>query len=200
MIKKIYFATTNQNKFKEAEKIFFKYGLKLEHLKLKTIEIQSGSLKKIALNSLNQVLSKHRLPVFVEDAGLFIKALNGFPGPYSSYVFKTIGFKGILKLMKNVQNREACFLSVVAFGNRELKPKVFTGKVCGKITLKAKGLSGFGFDPIFQPKNFKKTFAEMDIEEKNRYSHRARAIKKLVNWLKQENFRFKQKSNCMLTV
>jgi XTP/dITP diphosphohydrolase len=188
--KKIYIATTNQNKFKEAEKIFSSYGLKLKHLKFKTVEIQSDSLEKIALNSLNQTLSEYKLPVFVEDAGLFIKALNNFPGPYSSYVFKTIGFKGILRLMKNIKNREAYFLSVIAFGSPNLKPKIFTGKVYGKIALKAKGLSGFGFDPIFQPKNLKKTFAEMSTEEKNKYSHRAKAIKKLVKWLKQEKLVF----------
>ena len=188
MAKKIYFATTNQNKFREAEKIFSFYGLKLEHLKLKTIEIQSESLEEIALNSLNQVLSKCRLPVFVEDSGLFVKALNGFPGPYSSYVFKTVGFEGILRLMKGVKDRNAYFLSVVAFGSPNHKPKIFVGRVYGRIALKAKGLNGFGFDPIFQPGNLKKTFGEMEVKEKNRYSHRAKAIKRLVGWLKKGKY------------
>ena len=181
--KEVYFATTNLHKFKEAEKIFSKYGLNLKHLNFKTAEIQSENLEEIAKNSLNQVLSQHKIPVFVEDAGLFIKVLNGFPGPYSSYVFKTIGLKGILNLLGKTRNREAFFLSVIAFGSPSGEQKIFTGKVLGKITFKIRGLGGFGFDPIFQPKNHKKTFGQMDVEEKNRFSHRAKAVKKLVKWL-----------------
>ena len=121
----------------------------------------------------------------VEDAGLFIEALKGFPGPYSSYVYKTLGVQGILKLMEGVKRREAYFLSAIAYAEPGLEPKVFLGKVEGFIVPEARGSKGFGFDPIFQPKGSEKTFAEMGVEEKNRFSHRAKALSALAEWLKR---------------
>jgi len=186
--KEIFFATSNPHKFREVKSIFSSYNLNLKHLKVKTTEIQSENLEEIAKNSLSQVLSKYNQPIFVEDAGLFVKALKGFPGPYSSYVYKTVGVEGILKLMKNINNRKAFFLSVVVFGKPNTKPKIFTGKVEGEITFNVRGSGGFGFDPIFQPQKLKKTFSEMTLEEKNKYSHRAEAIRKLIKWLLQREF------------
>jgi XTP/dITP diphosphohydrolase len=123
------------------------------------------------------------LPIFVEDAGIFVKALNGFPGPYSSYVYRTLGTKGILKLMSNIKSRGAYFQAIIAFSNPEEQPTCFIGRVKGKISLKERGTSGFGYDPIFEPsKGDGRTFAEMSTEEKNRLSHRAEALRKFAEW------------------
>ena len=84
-------------------------------IRVKAMEIQDENLENIAKASAIDAAKKCGLPVIVEDAGLFIEALNGFPGPYSSYVNKTIGVGGILKLMNNVKDRSAYFLSAVAF-------------------------------------------------------------------------------------
>jgi XTP/dITP diphosphohydrolase len=189
--KVVFFATGNINKFNEARSILSQYGIAVGMLRLKGIEIQSDSLKDIAQASAINAYKRCHLPVFVEDAGLFIDALNGFPGPYAAYVYKTIHNSGILKLMENVQNRHAKFKSVIAYCDREnpCQPTCFFGESCGEITSqerKEQGKSGFGFDPIFQPAGSTKTFAEMTIQEKNGYSHRAMAIKKFAQWYRKQ--------------
>ena len=95
----ILFASSNINKFREAQKILSNFGIKLGFFKCTLEEIQSNSIKKIASQKAIDAYSQCRKPVIVEDDGLFIDSLNGFPGPYSSYVFKTIGNKGILNLV-----------------------------------------------------------------------------------------------------
>ena len=123
----------------------------------------------------------------MEDAGLFIKALSGFPGPYAAYVYKTIHNSGILKLIENSVDRHAEFHSVIAYCDNQTpcEPICFEGEVKGQVTVaerKEQGKSGFGFDPIFQPNGSKETFAEMTIAEKNGYSHRAHAIRQFAEW------------------
>ena len=185
--KLIFFATGNLHKFNEARKILAEYDISVAMLKIKTLEIQSDDIEEIAKASVLNATREVNLPTIVEDAGLFIEALNGFPGPYSSYTYRTIGVHGILKLLKGVKNREAQFRSVVAFydpSNESLK--CFQGIVEGVIARKPKGCSGFGFDPIFEPKEYiGKTFGEMSIEEKNRFSHRAKALRKFAEWYKR---------------
>lgn len=187
----IFFVTNNIHKFNEARKVLAEDGITVGMLKIKTFEIQSDSLEEIAKTSVLQAFKKCHLPIIVEDAGLFIDALNGFPGPYSSYIYRTIGNKGLLKLMKNIKNRKAKFHSVIAYYSSELKsPICFKGKANGEITEKErKGnyKSGFGFDPVFRPTKSKKTFAEMTIVEKNKYSHRAKALRRFSEWYKKSS-------------
>lgn len=186
--KVVFFATNNIHKFNEAREILSHYKIAVGMLRVKTIEIQSESLEEIAQTSVLYAFEKCGLPLIVEDAGLFVDALNGFPGPYSSYVYKTIGNEGLLKLMGNLENRKAKFQSVVAYFSEELKsPICFKGEAHGEITAKVqRGNSGFGFDPIFKPANSEKTFSEMCTIEKNKLSHRARALKSFAKWYKKE--------------
>lgn len=184
-LKELVFATSNRGKFREIAQLASSYGLKVKMAWFKAVEIQHESLKEIARYSLKQALRRFDAPVFVEDAGLFIEVLNGFPGPYSSYVYKTLGVEGVLKLLEGKKNRRAYFLSVIAFGGPDFPVKVFLGKSEGTIAFEARGRSGFGFDPIFQPQGSSRTFAEMGVEGKNRYSHRARAFRRLAEWLKK---------------
>jgi XTP/dITP diphosphohydrolase len=187
--KVIFLATNNINKFNEARKVFAEYKIAVGMLRVKTLEVQSESLEKIAKASVLNAFENCYLPIIVEDAGLFIEALNGFPGPYAAYVYKTIGNKGILKLMSDIENRTAKFKSVIAYHSSELKsPVCFNGEVAGGITEKErKGDSGFGFDPIFEPADGGgKTFAEMTIAEKNKYSHRAEALRKFAAWYREK--------------
>jgi len=178
-----FFVTGNVHKFNEARQVLAEYGISTAMLNLETIEIQDDNLENIARMSAADAAKKSNLPVFVEDAGLFIKALNGFPGPYSSYVYRTVGTKGILKLMENERTNEAYFLSVVSFYNPQetSESKLFKGRVEGRITRQMRGEQGFGFDPIFEPLGGNgKTFAEMTTNEKNKFSHRAQALRKFV--------------------
>jgi XTP/dITP diphosphohydrolase len=181
--KVVFLATSNIHKFNEARLSLSEFKIATAMLKVKTFEIQDNSVGNIAVASALDAVKKCHLPLIVEDAGLFIKALNNFPGPYSSYVFQTIGTSGILKLMKNIDERRAYFHSVVAFCKPKEKPVTFMGKVEGNIVREERGGSDFGFDPIFKPlKGDGKTFAEMEIGEKNRYSHRAEALRKFAKW------------------
>ncbi|MEM3663057.1 MAG: XTP/dITP diphosphatase [Candidatus Jordarchaeales archaeon] len=184
-VKHVLFATSNRHKLQEAEIVFLEYGLSVEQWDVKRLEVQSESLEEIARISLAWLMreANPRCPFFVEDAGLFIEALNGFPGPYSSYVFSKIGNEGVLKLMDGVDNRRAVFVSVVAFTDGK-EMLVFKGQASGFISHAVKGERGFGFDPIFIPEEGDgRSFAELDVREKNKLSHRARALRKLAEWL-----------------
>ena len=187
--KVIFFATGNIHKFSEARSILSGYGIIVGMLRVKALEIQDDSLSEIAKASVIDAFKRCHLPVIVEDAGLFIDALNGFPGPYAAYAYKTIGNKGLLKLMENVNDRKATFQSVIAYcDSYSGAPVCFEGEAAGKITTEERrgnGKSGFGFDPIFQPSGSAKTFAEMTIEEKNGFSHRAKAVRKFAEWYKK---------------
>jgi XTP/dITP diphosphohydrolase len=183
-----FFATGNVNKFNEARSILGPYGIAVGMLCVKGDEIQSDSLKEIAQISAINAYKRSRLPIFVEDAGLFIDALGGFPGPYAAYAHKTIHNSGILRLMENAADRRAKFQSVIAYCDETLcEPECFDGEAIGEITLterRQKGKSAFGFDPIFQPLGSCKSFAEMIIKEKNSFSHRAIAIRRFAEWYK----------------
>ncbi len=181
-----FFVTTNVHKLNEARQVLAEQGLAAAMLRIEAIEVQSDHLEEIAEASVRDAVEKSGLPVLVEDAGLFIEALKGFPGPYSSYVYRTLGTKGILKLMEGIAKRNAYFHSVVVFHSPEqASPQCFHGKVEGELAVKERGNQGFGYDPIFEPRaGTGKTFAEMTTAEKNRFSHRALAIRKFAAWYK----------------
>lgn len=177
------FVTSNQHKFNEVSELARKRGVEIVHYKWRYTEIQADDLEEIARASAREVSAKLGRPCFVEDAGLFVKALNGFPGPYSNYVFRTIGSAGILKLMAGLNDRSAEFRSAVGYCEPGKEPIVFVGKVEGKIADEARGTGGFGFDPIFIAlEGDGRTFAEMSVSEKNLFSHRARAVDRFLNW------------------
>jgi len=180
------FVTGNRHKFEEVGEIAAGHGLKLEMRDLPCKEIQADELEEIARQSAVDACSSLGKPCFVEDAGLFVHALRGFPGPYSSYVFRTIGNDGLLKLMASIGDRRAEFRSAVSYCEPGSKPSVFRGRVKGCIGFEARGSKGFGFDPIFSPdEGDGRTFAEMTITEKNELSHRAQAIKRFLKYYAQ---------------
>ncbi|MBS7623107.1 XTP/dITP diphosphatase [Candidatus Bathyarchaeota archaeon] len=179
---RLVFVTSNRDKVIEAKRILQACGVQFKHLSLRYPEIQDSSLRKIALTSAISVYRRLRQPLFTEDSGLFIEALGGFPGPYSSYVQETIGNIGILRLMEGVRNRSSRFESVVAYVESPRKNQVFTGSVEGRISIEERG-SRWGFDPIFIPSGTDLTFAEMGPEAKQKLSHRAIALGKFASWL-----------------
>jgi XTP/dITP diphosphohydrolase len=186
----IFFATNNVNKFNEARSILSRYEIAVGMLRVKALEIQSASLSEIAQASAIDAFTRCHLPLIVEDAGLFVNALKGFPGPYAAYAYKTIGNAGLLKLMENVEDRKATFQSVIAYYDGHAAPVCFEGEAAGKITTEERrgnGKSGFGFDPIFQPAGSAKTFAEMTVEEKNGFSHRAKAVRNFAEWYQKQS-------------
>ncbi len=184
----VFFATGNIHKFNEARAVLAEQGLTVAMLKMKGVEIQSENLAEIAANSALGAFKECRLPLIVEDAGLFIDTLKGFPGPYAAYVYKTIGNAGLLKLMQNLLNRQAMFRSAIAYCEKDTAVTCFEGETTGIIThtQRRSEQAAFGFDPIFQSDGTNKTFAEMTLAEKNKLSHRAKALQKFAAWYKSK--------------
>lgn len=191
---KLYFITANPKKYEEASEILKEFGINVKHIDYDYAEIQSSkigekSLEEVLLHAMKNELrvleesKKIDAPYFIDDSGLFIEALRGFPGVYSSYVYKTIGNKGILKLMHGKKNRRAEFICGIALNEGKGEIKIFKGVCRGVIANKERGSSGFGYDPIFMPEKSSKTFAE-DKYLKNKLSHRRRAIEKLADYIK----------------
>ncbi len=179
----LYFASSNSNKVEEVRLILSEYPLIIEQINAKGLEIQVDDVEEIAKKSAMQTTQEKKIPVFVEDTGLYIKALEGFPGPYAAYVYKTIGRKGVLKLMDGNLDRRAEFKSAVAFCTTKGEPICFVGNVLGTISQSEKGDRGFGFDSIFIPNEGNgRTFSEMSIQEKTIYSHRSKSIRKFADW------------------
>lgn len=112
-----------------------------------------------------------------------MKPLGGFPGPYASYVYRTIGLAGLLSLLPGSGDRSAEFVSAVAYATRRGRPRLFVGRLKGKIAEEPRGSGGFGFDPVFVPDGASRTLAELSLREKCAISHRAIALRALGGWL-----------------
>lgn len=171
--------TSNEGKYKEyREKLGDNYS-EVEMANVGYPEIQTDRLEDVVEFAL-EVLSE-RSPLIIDDSGLFVDPLNGFPGVYSSYVMKTLGCDGILSLVKDREDRSARFECVIGYlGERK---RTFKGVSEGTITREKRGTGGFGYDPIFLPEESDKTYAEMNSSEKNRISHRGRAMEKLLDFV-----------------
>ncbi|MEM4443324.1 MAG: XTP/dITP diphosphatase [Candidatus Nitrosocaldus sp.] len=184
---RIVFVTSNNHKFREVKVILEEYGINIEHSQLNIVEIQAMRVEEIASAKAKSAYEMLHRSVMVEDDALTIDTLNGFPGPYSSYVFKTIGNEGIIRLMHGVSDRRASFISVVAYccSSSGDEPIIFVGRVDGRIAESIRG-NGWGYDPIFIPNGSSRTYAEMG-DEKNRVSHRRLALERFADWLTKGN-------------
>lgn len=185
----LHFASGNENKYLEIESLFEKEketktekNVRLIFSKILIKEIQSDSIIEVAEDKVRKAFKVIKKPLIVEDDGLFIEDLNGFPGIYSSFVFNTIGNKGILDLLRDNKNRRANFLSIFSFFDGTTI-KTFSGKTSGYITTKISP-SGWGFDPIFQPINEYQTYGQINMIKKNEISHRSKAFRKFLKWYK----------------
>jgi XTP/dITP diphosphohydrolase len=185
----LWFATSNGHKFEEARFALRGFGVALKRLPAKGAELQSDDVVEIARNSAMETFERARRPLFVEDTGLFVPALNGFPGPYASYVNRTIGPECLITLMRGVRKREAEFVSAVAYCSRRSEVRIFSGRLRGRISEAAEGTNGFGFDPVFIPFGSELTLAEMSLEEKSETSHRSLALRALGRWLESRRSR-----------
>ena len=195
--KKIVFATNNKNKLAEICEMLA--GTGFEVLSLADIGCHddipetAATLEGNALQKANYVYNKYATPCFADDTGLEVDALGGAPGVYSARYAGGEGHDSeanMAKLLAELggnSDRRARFRTVIALieGGQE-EPKLFEGIVTGEITADRRGGEGFGYDPIFRPDGHAETFAEMGHEMKNKISHRARAVAKLVEYLKQQ--------------
>lgn len=186
-MKTLYFITSNMGKLHEAKTKLAPLGYKVIQKDLGYPEIQAETLQEVAHFGVKHIQKRLDHPFILEDAGLFIDKLHGFPGVYSSYVYFTIGLQGILSLLKGVpeKKRTAVFKSVFAYAAPQGEESLFTGQCLGQISMRLRGKKGFGYDPLFIPSSAQKTFAEMDTKEKNLYSHRGKSLEKLALYLEK---------------
>jgi XTP/dITP diphosphohydrolase len=189
----IFFVSNNIHKYSEIKSILHDRttDITLNFYKQKIIEIQDDKIEKIAIEKAKSAYNTVKRPIIIEDDGLFINSLNGFPGQYSSFVFKALGNKGILHLLECSKDRSAFFKSIFVYYNGIIT-KVFTGQVNGKISSTITD-GGWGYDPIFIPLhndniNYSKTFATLSqSNKKNEVSHRKIALDKFVKWFHRNN-------------
>ena len=188
---KLIFATNNRHKLEE---VSHKIGNHFELLTLndigctEDIEETGSTFEENAAIKSQYVYNKYHLNCFGDDSGLVVDALNGEPGDYSARYAGEHGnhaanIKKVLAGLEGVENRKARFVTVISL-MWEGKEHVFEGTVEGIIRHETTGNGGFGYDPIFQPDGNDVTFAEMSMDEKNKISHRARAMEKLISFLK----------------
>ena len=186
---KICFVTGNKNKLREVQKLLFSYHLlSLEDLNFRDeIQETEDTIEGNALLKANHIYKKFEINCFSDDTGLFIDSLDGQPG------VKSARFAGdnsnsednirlVLKKLNGKENRNAVFRTVICLIING-KINYFHGEVKGIITEEKTGDKGFGYDPIFIPEGFNKTFSEFTLEEKNKLSHRAIAVSKLIKFL-----------------
>jgi XTP/dITP diphosphohydrolase len=186
---KLVFATHNKNKLAEIRNILKNYEVVgLRDIGCETDIVEDGdNLQDNAKIKADFVTNNYHLNCFADDTGLEVEALDGAPGVYSArYAGEGCSYHDnvvkLLAAMKGIKNRKARFRTVIAL-NLNGKQYFFEGIVNGRILEEEQGNGGFGYDPIFQPDGYEESFAEMSMEEKNKISHRGRAVQKLVEFL-----------------
>ncbi len=188
---KLIFATNNPHKLKELQQLL---GKNIELLSLNDIgcddEVPENhtTLEENAAEKASYIYKKYKLNCFADDTGLEIEALNNEPGVYSArYAGQEKNFNAniqkVIEKLQGIKNRKARFRTVISL-IIEGKEIQLTGIVNGTILKEKKGTEGFGYDSIFQPDGYNKSFAQMSLKEKNKISHRGIAVRKLINYLK----------------
>jgi XTP/dITP diphosphohydrolase len=176
------FVSTNPGKFREVRELLTPFGVRTRWRRRTLPEPQADSLELVVEAKLDGVRDLDGY-ILVEDSGLFIPSLGGFPGVYSAHFLKIWKFGPVLELLERRDRR--AFFRTVAGLRRGRKRWTFVGEVFGSIAPRPKGTHGFGYDPIFIAEGEKKTFGELPVERKNELSHRARAIRKVGGFLSE---------------
>jgi non-canonical purine NTP pyrophosphatase (RdgB/HAM1 family) len=179
LIENLKFVTGNPNKIREAQDIF---GVDLNHAEIELEEIQTFDIRTAVTAKVNQAWDTLKCPVMVEDSGLIFSAWNGLPGALVKWFEKTVGCEGMLRMLKDFDDRRAFAVCMVAIHDGK-EVRIAEGRVLGQISLSMQGDNGFVWDVIFIPDDHSRTYAEMNHKEKNSISHRRLAfegIKKLL--------------------
>ena len=184
------FATSNKNKVLEIKKVLPKeFNIKsLDDIGFcEEVPENENTIEGNAIFKANYIYKKYNLNVFADDTGLEVDSLNGKPGVHSARYAgisknSTDNINKLLKKLKNKKNRKARFKTIIALILNS-KIHTFEGVVEGIITKKPKGENGFGYDPVFIPRGYTKTFGELSLEEKNSISHRSLAMNKLIDFI-----------------
>lgn len=193
-MKEFLFVTKNKAKFNRASKILKEYGILLKQHPMEILELRSMDIKEIATSKAKYAMSKLNKPFFVLDAGIYIKALNDFPGPYVEQMLKTFGIKGLLEIMKDKKDRNVEFKYVLVYIGFDKELHIFEGSESGIISENMRGENdrGWASSYIYIPFGFNKTLAEMSEEEYEEYERKIRPTDpfvKFAQWLTSEQNR-----------
>ena len=191
-MRKLLFFSNNKNKTREIKKIFRKFSLEI--LSLSDLDIsdepkENGqTFEENAKIKSDYGFNKTGLPCFADDSGICIESLNWKPGVLSKRFLNNFKsnqdcFDSIIKSTKKNNKQNAYFNTSISLTIKNNQNIIFNGKIDGKIAENARGGFGFGYDPIFIPRNYNKTLAELSTNEKNEISHRSIAVTKLINFL-----------------
>lgn len=183
----IAFITTNKHKFQEVEKILREFPVQLEHINMEYDENHDDGIEEIAKSAAKKLADELNRKVILEDTGLFFEAYNNFPGALPKFVFNSIGFKGIFKLLEG-ESRDAQFKTVAAFCEPGQQSVLFVGTMKGIIanTVHNQDADVMPYDKIFIPEGKTKPISTMTTDEKNKFSQRAEAFLKFGNFIKKQ--------------
>jgi len=182
LVRNIVFVTGNLNKLREARQILTDVEIVSENIDLPEFQ---GSPEFIAKEKARIACSMVNKPCFVEDVSNHFHALGGMPGPYIKDFIKSMKLEDIPKILSGFIDKSSTVVCSIGYCEPGKEPVCIQGKVSGVI-VHPRGTSNFGWDPIFQPDGFNKTFAEMSAEEKNAISHRRLALEKFREFLEKD--------------
>lgn len=185
-VKKLHYVTKKEKKVKELNDIIGE-TLKGQNVELTNVsfevELYQGELVDVAVKKAKSAAEQAKAPVLVEAVGLGFEALQGLPGPYIGAFSDKLKNEGLVKLLAGHENKKATATSVfVYYKSPESEPQVFVGETKGQI-VEPRGTNGLGWDPIFLPEGYDKTYAELDAETKNKISQRKLALDKFVEYV-----------------
>ena len=190
-------ATNNEHKLVEIKAILEPHGIKVYSMKELNISVEviedGKTYKENALKKALEIAKLTNLPVMSDDSGIEIEALDNAPGIYSARYAASVGgypnaFKIIEEKCKERNNYKALFNCDIALANITKEPLIFEGRVPGTVAKNISGTNGFGFDPIFISNEVGRTNATLSFDEKNIYSARSKALQKLIDYLKENNY------------
>ncbi|KAL4512450.1 hypothetical protein ABPG72_005452 [Tetrahymena utriculariae] len=182
--KEIFLITGNKNKLLEFQQILANTHLELSSANVDLPELQ-GNPEEIAKEKAMIAFKEAKKPVIVEDTSLCFNAFNGLPGPYIKWFLQELKPAGLHKILAGFEDKTGYAQCIITYMSEELKePVCFVGRTPGTI-VEPRGPQNFGWDPIFQPDGYDQTYAELPKEEKNKISHRFRAIDKMVEYFRQ---------------
>ncbi len=188
---KIYFATKNKHKVEEVKAIMSEFKIDVEQLPYEKEEDKEKSIEEVAKINAEKLSAKTNLPIVVEDTGFYYHLYPNFPGSNPKLMFSLLGYKGLLKLLENEQNRGAEFRSALAYSDNKTT-KIFVGKLTGTLSKTPDGmdLDVMPYERIFIKDNDNKKINEnnkviafLPREGKNKISHRSDAFRQLAKWL-----------------
>ncbi|MDP3997254.1 MAG: non-canonical purine NTP pyrophosphatase [bacterium] len=182
---RIAFVTTNKHKFREVTDILKSYPVELEHLDMEYEENHDDSMDDLAAGAAKKLAAELNQPIVLEDTGLFFTAYPGFPGALPKFVFNTLGYEGIFKLLAGT-TRQAYFKTVAGFCQPNQTPQLFTGIMRGTITEEVfdADKDAMPYDRIFIHQGKTKTNSAMTLVEKNAFSQRAQAFRQFGEYIK----------------